>query len=198
MDLSLEPFDPTRHDQRTVADLVYSSDEDFNALVYGDRPGAVEIITACMGMDSNYYTPSRVRCAVSSDQLVGVIIDFPVAEKDAVDTASGKDFSRAMGMWSFLKRMPLLMRMGRITGGEMDEDGTYIHTLCVDASHRNAGIGSFMLKQRAEEHPRMYVHVNIENLRARRFYEKNGFRVQSEHRAILRRKEMGTVLMRRG
>lgn len=198
MGLSLEPFDPARHDQRVVADLVYSSDEDFNALVYGDRPAAVEIITACMGMRDNYCAPSRVRCAVSSSQLTGVIIDFPVAEKDAVDAASGKDFCRAMGLWSFLKRMPLMMRMGRITGGEMDEDGTYVHTLCVAASHRSAGIGSFMLGQRAEEHPKMYVHVNIENPRARRFYEKNGFRVQSEHRTVLRGEEMGTALMRRG
>ena len=198
MNLALEPFDPARHDQRAVADLVFSSDEDFNALVYGDRQKAIEIITACMGLDDNYYAPSRVRCAVSSDQLVGIIIDFPVAQKDAVDTASGKDFSRAMGLWSFLKRMPLLMRMGRITGGEMDEDGTYIHTLCVDASHRSAGIGSFMLERRAQECPRLYVHVNIENPRALKFYEKNGFRVQSEQRAILRGKEMGTVLMRRG
>ncbi len=39
--LILEEFNPARHDQRTAADLVYSADEELNALVFGDRATAI-------------------------------------------------------------------------------------------------------------------------------------------------------------
>lgn len=87
------------------------------------------------------------------------------------------------------------MKMDKITGGDMDEDGYYIHSISVSPAHRSKGIGAFMIEKLKETEKKVYLHVNINNERGQNFYKKVGFQSQSRDTIILKGKEVGTHLM---
>jgi ribosomal protein S18 acetylase RimI-like enzyme len=124
-----------------------------------------------------------------------VIVGFQVNKKSKLDTDSGKAFIKAMGFLAFIKKMPLFLRMAKITAGEMDENGYYIHTISVSPSYQGRGFGTRMIEMLAEKQNKLYLHVNVLNQRAHKFYKKVGFQPRSEDMIMCKGKEIGTYLM---
>ncbi len=173
MDISLENYDPNKHDKQTIAELIFQSDEEINSLVYGKKP--IDVITKLLEMGDNYFSSENTYTVVSEDKIVGVIVGFPVNKKSEMDKISGKAFAKAMGTFTLLKKMPLYWKMNKIVAGEMEEEGYYIHTISVKPEYQGGGIGSQMIELMGEEHGKLYLHVNSKNSRAINFYNKNGF-----------------------
>jgi len=173
MTVKLESYDPEKHDQDLLAELIFKSDEQMNTLTYGTN--AVEVIKALLTIPESYFVPDLMKVALADNDLVGVVVYFPVSRLKEIDNTAGKGFMKAMGILSFFKKMPLYMKMDRMLGGELDEDGLYIHTICVDSRKRGQGIGSEIIDLIAEENEKMYLYVNMKNDGAIRFYERNGF-----------------------
>jgi ribosomal protein S18 acetylase RimI-like enzyme len=193
MTITLEQYDPARHDQGILADLIFRSDEEINPLVYGDD--AIQVITRLLSIEGSYFSPAYTRCAMSDGQIVGVIVGFPVREKSRVDQLSGRAYIKAMGFFSFVKKLPLYLKMGKIVAGEMDEDGFYIHTISVSPTHQSQGIGSRMIEIMAEKHGKLYLHVNRDNQRAVNFYERVGFQKKFEGTITHKGRELSEFLM---
>lgn len=191
----IEPYDPARHDRRACAELIYGADADLNALVYGAGLEGVAVIEEMLGAPEGYFSPEHIRCAVLGDEVVGILVGYPVSQMKDVDATSGHDFMRAMGAWGFLKRLPMFMRMAKLTGGEMDPDGYYIHTLSISPAHQRRGIGTRLIEAAADGQSALYLHVNRENQQAIGFYEKVGFVRQSEAAIRLRGRMVGEYLM---
>lgn len=129
------------------------------------------------------------------DEIVGIISGFPVKEKEKIDKISGRAFMKTMGVFSFMRKMPLFMKMGNITGGEMDEDGYYIHTISVNSSFQGRGIGREVIKKLCEKHKKIYLHVNTNKFDAQAFYRKVGFIQKHKGTTVIKGKEIGTFLM---
>jgi ribosomal protein S18 acetylase RimI-like enzyme len=87
--------------------------------------------------------------------------------------------------------------MDKMLGGTIDDDGLYIHTLCVNSDLRGEGIGSQIIELLSRENEKMYLYVNAANEKAIRFYERNGFR--RAHRGEMRHagKQYAEYLMKR-
>ncbi|MCL0065303.1 GNAT family N-acetyltransferase [Dehalococcoidia bacterium] len=195
MGIRLENYNSEKHDKHVIANLIYESDEEMNSLAYGGQERGIKVITELMSMDNNYFSPPNIKCAIYEDEIVGVIVGFQVNKKSKLDTDSGKAFCKAMGFLAFLKKMPLFLRMAKITSGKMDENGYYIHTISVGPTHQGCGFGTGMIEMLAEQQNKLYLHVNINKQRAQNFYKKVGFRPRSKDTIILKGKEIGTYLM---
>lgn len=196
MKIDLENYDIEKHDGLTIARLIFDSDRVFNTLVYGKE--AVSVLERILRLGDNYFDSRYTRCAIHEDRVVGVLVGFPVAEKAAIDQKSGKDFARAMGLFRFLSRMPLFVRMDKMMPALVDEKGYYVHTISVDSEHRGRGFGSEIINRVASEHGTLYLHVNRDNDAAIRFYERNGFKRLAEGSMVYKGRELSQVLMGRG
>ena len=174
MTIVLEPYDPQKHDQDKITTLIFESDVVMNRLVYGEK--ALEVLRKLLNIPESYFTPEFMKCAMLNGELVGVVVSYPTPHMQAVDKHAGKGFMQALGFFNFIKRLSLYMKMEKMLGGTIDDDGLYIHTLCVDGGLRGQGIGSAIIRALAQENGKMYLYVNAVNDQAIRFYEKNGFR----------------------
>ena len=195
MATTLENCKRQKHDRQIIARLIFQSDPVFNAAVYGK--GAIRIIEGMLQLAGNYFDSRHTRCAVQEGRVVGLVVGFPLSEKRAIDQKSGKDFARTMGFFRFLSRLPLFVRMEAMMPAVEDEDGYYIHTICVDAAFRGQGLGTEMIEQVASEHGSLYLHVNRSNGAAIRFYQRNGFKRLAEGSMMYRGHELTQVLMGR-
>ena len=195
MPIELENYNSEKHDEHTVARLIFESDPVFNTLTYGKDP--VAVIEAMLRLGDNYFDSSYTRCAIHEGRIVGVIVGFPVSEKAAIDQKSGKEFARAMGFFRFVARMPLFVRMDRMMPAVEDESGYYVHTISVDAEVRGRGFGSEIIDRVASEHGALYLHVNRDKEAAIRFYERNGFKRLAEGSMMHKGHELSQVLMGR-
>jgi len=195
MKVRLEPYDRQKHDQDKLAELIYQSDEKMNTLTYGSD--ALGVIRKLLEIPESYFVPDDMKCALVEDELVSVVVYYPVSEMEAVDKVAGRGFMKAMGFWSFFKKMLLFIKMDRMLGGDLDPDGIYIHTIAVDSQMRGRGIGSEILSRIAEENEKMYLYVNMNNEGAIRFYQKNGFTQKHLGKMTHKGEEFGEYLMER-
>lgn len=195
MGVKLETFEPERHDKNAIADLIFQSDEEMNSLVYGKN--AAEVIRKLLEVPDSYFVPEYTKCALLGEKLVGVVVSYPVSQMKEVDKVAGQGFMKALGLFSFLTKMSLYTKMAKMLGGNLDRDGLYIHTLCVDSKFRGMGLGTEILAALAKENEKMYLYVNAKNQGAIRFYKKNGFNEGFHGKMKYRGKEYGEYLMER-
>jgi ribosomal protein S18 acetylase RimI-like enzyme len=173
MEIRLETYDPQKHDQDKLAELIWESDPEMNRLVYGEKP--LEVIKTLLNIPETYFLPQYTHCVMLNGDLVGVVVYYPTSKCQEVDKLAGQGFMKAMGFWGFVKRFLLYMKMEKMLGGEIDDDGLYIHTLAVDSGVRGRGIGSAVIRALEQENVKMYLYVNAGNEGAIRFYKRNGF-----------------------
>ncbi len=173
MKISLENYDPNKHEKLTISELIFQSDKEMNSLVYGKKP--IDVITKLLELGDNYFSSENTYIAVSEGKIVGVIVGFPVDKKSEMDKISGKAFAKAKGIFTLLSKMPLYWKMSKIITGEMEKDGYYIHTISVKPEYQGRGIGTHMIEMMSEEYGKLYLHVNSKNSRTITFYNKNGF-----------------------
>lgn len=80
---------------------------------------------------------------IHDGKITAVVVTFPLSEKAEIDQKSGKSFAQAMGLFPFLSRMPLFLRMEKMMPRVESSSGSYIHTISVDSEKRGGGIGSY-------------------------------------------------------
>jgi ribosomal protein S18 acetylase RimI-like enzyme len=171
--IELETYSPPKHDQDKLAELIFASDPEMNRIVYGEKP--LEVIKTLLNVPETYFLPQYTKCVMLDGELVGVVVYYPASKRQEVDRLAGQGFMKAMGFWGFIKRFFLYMKMEKMLGGEIDDDGLYIHTLAVDSRVRGRGIGSQVIRALEQENEKMYLYVNAGNEGAIRFYKRNGF-----------------------
>ena len=198
MALKLEHYNPAVHDSQLVATLIYLADQEFNAMVYGNLDEGVEAIKSMMQMEYNYFTYPHLKCAVHDGAVVGVLAGYEGKDKAKLDQVSGKAFAKAFGFWSLIRRMPTFMRMANISWKNIDHDGYMVNTLCVAPEHRGKGFGSKMLHILLSEYDKVYLDVNMSNLKGQNFYRKHGFAVHSKGMMNYKGKEVGLYSMKKG
>ena len=199
MNISMEKFNPGKHDSHLVATLIYAADREFNEIVYGNEAAGVAVIKKMMEMDHNYFTYPHVDCAVHNGEVTGVLVGFTGREKQQLDQGSAKAFARVFGFWSFLfKKIPVYMKMAKFTWNKIDEDKYLVNSLCVVPAHRSQGIGAHMLESVYEKYDKVYLDVNMHNEKALKFYQRNGFEIKSYNSIIYKGKKVGAYSIKRG
>ncbi|MBT9173571.1 MAG: putative N-acetyltransferase [Syntrophomonadaceae bacterium] len=195
--LSMEKFKPDKHDSQLVATLIYTVDPELNEMVYGSQTAGIAVIKKLLQLDGSYFSYPYLTCAVCNGEVAGVLLGFEGKEKQGVEKASAKAFVRAFGLWSFLKKLPTLMRMGRLTWKAIDDDGYFVSVLCVAPSRRGQGVGASLIKSVSAKYNKVYLDVNIKNARAQKFYAGLGFQMQGKNTLTYKGKIVGTYSLKK-
>lgn len=96
-----------------------------------------------------------------------------------------------------MKKMPFFMKLDKMMGDEMDEDGYYIHTLSVSPQYQGRGIGAAIIETLAKKYGKLYAHVNSNRKRAVKFYKRMGFIEKSKGTLEYKGNELSESLMER-
>jgi ribosomal protein S18 acetylase RimI-like enzyme len=193
--LIFENYNPQKHDKETIAKLIFESDVEMNSLVYGRNP--IKVIKALLSTPQFYFLEQYTTLALLGDSIMGIVVAYPASKRKEIDKLAGQGMIKAMGFFTFLRKMALFIRMEKMLGGEIENDGLYIHTICVDGKVRGQNIGRMLIQYLNERNPIMYLYVNADNHSAIRFYEKNGFAKKFHGTMKYKGKELGEYLMRR-
>lgn len=191
-----ESYNPKQHDKQAIARLIFESDVEMNTLVYGKNP--TKVITALLNTSKTYFLEEYTTLALLGDRIVGVVVAYPASKFKDIDKQAGQGMIKAMGVITFLRKMPLFMKMDKMLGGKIDEEGLYIHTICIDSEVRGQRIGTRIIEQLDKLNPRMSLYVNVNNKDAIGFYEKNGFEKKFHGTMVHKGKKYGEYLMIRG
>lgn len=197
MDITIERFDPARHDARDVARLIYQADPSLMRFVFGDEGAAVPVIARLVGMEHNDYAGRRVLCARSGDRVVGVIAGLTGAERMDSQKATGAEWGRALGVRGMLRALRWGPKLERTATRELAPSEYYIAALTIDESVRGQGIGSRLLAEVFRDHPVVVTDVNIAKADAIRFYERNGFALGQKMTFTHEGAELGNYQIRR-
>lgn len=198
MDISIEPFDPARHDTDTVARLIYQADPSLMRLVFGEESEAVRTIGKLVGMEHNDYSGRRIICATYDGEVVGMIAGLDGAEKQAAAKGSGKEWGRALGPLGMVRALRYGPKLEGVSTTDLDDEEFYISALTVDARHRGTGIGSRLLGEVLRDHDVVVTDVNIAKADSIRFYERHGFKVGGERTFAHKGHKIGNRPLRRG
>ncbi len=191
--IGFESYNPERHDKEAIANLIFQSDPALNSLVYGRQP--LETIKALLEIPKSYFRSEYARLAVIEDRVVGIIVAYPAAKIEEIDKLAGRGMMITMGPVAFLGKIPLFMKMKQMMGGEIDSEGGYIHTLCVDKEMRGKKLGSKFVEKLNVKYRKLYLYVNAENTAAIKFYRINGFEPIYHGRMKYRGNEYEEILM---
>lgn len=198
MSVAIEEFEPTIHDTRAVARLIYQADPSLMRLVFGGEESAVKVIARLVGMEHNEYAGSRILCARDDDQVVGIIAGLTGAARRESKSESGKEWGRALGFLGMVRAIRYGSKLEGVATTEVGNNEYYISALTVDDRYRGQGIGSTLLEHVLREHEVVVTDVNIAKADAIRFYERHGFTIQKEMTFVHKGAKVGNFQIKRG
>ena len=198
MDVTIEHFDPDRHDARAVASLIYQADPALMRFVFGDEGAAVPVIAKLVGMDHNEYAGRRVTCALDEGQLVGVIAGLTGAQRREAKKEAGREWGKALGVKGMFRALKWGTKLESVATTDIGDNEYYISALTVDERCRGKGVGSKLLAEVFRSHDVVITDVNIAKDDAIRFYERNGFAIEKKMTFEHEGTELGNYKIRRG
>lgn len=150
-----------------VVDILYEAFGDKFEVVFGCREGAGELIRSCL-------RPDRAVLAVERGRVIG-IAGLNYGGRESLD----------MSIWQLIRNLKAGALRAALLGGAFEhdpEDGEMIvDMLAVRREFRGRGIGRRLLEwvacfAKGRGYARLRLHVTDSNHRAKRFYERAGFR----------------------
>ena len=198
MDVTIERFDPDRHDAQAAASLIYQADPALMRFVFGDADAAVPAIAKLVGMEHNEYAGRRVTCALDGGELVGVIAGLTGAERRAAKKDAGREWGKALGVKGMFRALKWGPKLESVATTDIGDDEYYISALTVDERCRGRGIGSKLLVDVLRVHDVVITDVNIAKDDSIRFYERNGFVIDKKMTFEHEGAELGNYKIRRG
>jgi ribosomal protein S18 acetylase RimI-like enzyme len=163
------------HNLRDVACLIYESAPDLFSIMFGAQ--AITCLTELIQRSHNRFSHQYIHIAVINQKVVGIAILIPGDRlKDNADYAQVLKFHQQL--WLQLLQWLILRH---VLHHDYPAETFYIGNLAVAAEYRNRGIGRQLLRQciaSATGVPsKIFISVDIRNLRAQKLYESLGFRV---------------------
>jgi ribosomal protein S18 acetylase RimI-like enzyme len=192
----LETFNPRKHDAAKIAELIYDADPEFNGMIFGDRENGVKTLSCLTKTEGTFYSSPFLKVALEEGRVVGVVSGYPLAIRREAERNVGIAYVKVFGLFGFLKKLPLLLKMNRVLSGKMAKKGFYIVYLCVDEKERGKGIGTRIITELRELWPDIFLHVSRENTQAIRFYEWSNFQKIHETSRKIKEVKVGAFLMR--
>lgn len=191
----IKRFDLKSHSIQEIARLIHLADESINNLVYGCKKETLNVIQKMIKEQYSFFAPPYLKCLLMNDKLVGVLVSFDVSEKKRLEWCFSKKLPKAMGLWNFIRRLPVLFKTRNLISGDMEEEGHYICYLSIKSSYQGQGIGTYALKEMERKNKILYLHVNKENKKGKKFYDKLGFEKKEESTIKLEEKTITNYLL---
>lgn len=164
-------------DLKKVADLIYSSDNYIYPYLFDNDISVAERVLVNMMLDDTIYNYKNIRIALSSGQIIAMIITKKTPFKVSHETMIN----------CFIKaHVPVGERFAKVFNGYFkllaDElPDVYIANLAVDKIYRGIGVGRKLMQSIFEDHFTYHLEVVKANVSAVALYQKLGFDIDCEY-----------------
>jgi ribosomal protein S18 acetylase RimI-like enzyme len=198
--MKLLKLDLNKHDIKTVSEMIYETDNNLFGIFLSKEPAdAKEKLIKLIVAGKNCYGMEHVHVAEDDDgEILGILVAFRGDQIKFLEEA--RIFRDNMKFVDFFKLTFIKPVYDRITASKIDADDLYIGNLVVANGLRGQGIGSKIIEQSfiigiEKKCKRVLLDVIFENQKAKKFYEKIGFRVCGEKKLRWSSKSEGTYGM---
>ena len=178
--VTLRDATPNLDDGMAFARYLDEAAEGFFRFMFGRR--CKEIIAKAFAWPDHDLSHQNVTFAERDGEIVGMALSYSAEQHRR---SSRQTLRRAAGRWNMRPRLVLMLfaPLMRIIDSMADRD-FYIQAIAVDNELRGDGLGSILMesldeKARANGATRLALDVSANNERARRFYVRRGFAVES-------------------
>jgi len=183
--MNLIKLDLNKHDLEMVSELIYETDKNlFGTFLDKNPTNAIKKLKKLIVSGKNSYGREHVYIAEGHyGRMRGILVAFRGDEVTFIEET--KVFRDNMNFFDFLKHTLVKPVYDKITASAIENDDFYIGNLVVSNGLRGQGIGTELLKSSFQigsdkKCKRVLLDVIFENDRAKKLYERNGFKVCGE------------------
>jgi ribosomal protein S18 acetylase RimI-like enzyme len=180
--MDLVKLDLNKHDLEMISKLIYETDKNLFGTFLDKNPvNAVEKLRKLIVSGKNSYGHEHVYIAEGPDsKIMGILVAFRGNEVKFLEET--RVFMDTMNFFDFLKLTLVKPVYDIITASSIESDDLYIGNIVVVDDLRGQGIGSELLKSSFQlgnhkKCKRVLLDVIFENDKAKKLYERRGFKV---------------------
>lgn len=183
--ITLRPATP--EDASAAAPLIREAGPALFDRVFGPRPAdAVHFFERLFARSDVPFSYQSALVAVLEGEVVGLALAAPAWARRQNSWRMLYLLPRYRGLWAPLRLLPVVRAFWSATTPPPRE-AYYLSILAVRPDKRGHGIGGLLLAAVGRDAagagcPMVCLHAELDNVAARRFYARHGYRVTSEHR----------------
>ena len=171
-------MDIKKHDSHKVAELLYETDHDIFNFFYRTKSNAAIILEKLVRSGNNNIGHEHINVVTQNERVIGFLLYSTGSHNKFRDL---KFFFKNLNPIDAFRFLLIDLKDSFILS-HLEKCDFYLAGVAVDEEFRGQGVGSFILDQginmaRKRGCKRVVLDVALDNLGAKRLYEKKGFKV---------------------
>jgi len=195
LDISFGRYDLKTDDLGRTAWLFYVTDPGIMGMFFGKEKHAVPLLKELILLDHNHFSHNHILCARQNGVIVGILSGFNGKTNRVVERECGREYFKSLGLLGALRAGLVALFMQWLFKKTVSDDEFYVNNLCVAPGNRSSGIGAALLGEIFKKYDKVSLGVNVNNHRGMKFYERNGFKIESGHKINILGKTIGAYNM---
>ena len=172
----LEKLDIRKHSSQKVAELIYETDRDIFNFFYGNKASTVQILEKLVWVGENNWGHEHINVFTQDERVIGILL-YSVGHHKRGDL---KVLFKNLNIMDALRFLLIDLKDSLILS-DLKKGDFYLAGLAVDEKVRGEGVGGIMLNQainmaRQKGCERVVLDVALDNPRAKKLYERTGFK----------------------
>ncbi len=183
--MKIKKLDLNKHDIDKVSKLIYETElELFKPLFGKNQQKAQYNIKKLIINGENSFGHDFINVVtLDNDEVLGVLVSY--SGRELKENNETRTLFKALGFIEFLKLTLIGSILNKLLTSEKNDDDYYLSNISVDENHRGKGVGTFILKYalklaNEKNARRVILDVSLDNIGARKLYEKTGFKIYNK------------------
>jgi len=195
LNFSIEHFNIETDDIERTAWLFYITDPGIMGMFFGKETQSVPLLKKLIPMEYNHFSHNHIICARQNGEIIGILAGFDGSKNRIVERECAQEYLKALGFLKALRAGLVAIFMQWLFKQAVTDDEFYVNNLCVAPDNRSSGVGAALLGAVFRKYDKVSLGVNVNNIRGKKFYERNGFKVESGHKIRIFGKTIGAYNM---
>ncbi len=176
--MKFEKLDIKKHSYHKVAELLYETDRVIFNFLYRNKSNAVKILEKLVNLGENNLGHENIYVVTQDERVIGVLL-YSIGSHHKLGEL--KFHFKHLNIFDAFKFFLIGLKDSLILS-HLKKCDFYFAGVAVDEEFRRQGVGSLIMEQginRAREKgcERVVLDVSLDNLGAKKLYEKSGFKV---------------------
>jgi ribosomal protein S18 acetylase RimI-like enzyme len=178
INMKFEKLDIKKHSSHKVAELLYETDRVIFNFIYGNKAHTAQILEKLVRLGDNNLGQEHIYVVTKNELVIGVLLYFGGNHRKLGEL---KFLFKNLNLIDALRFLLIDLKDCLILS-HLKKCDFYLAGVAVDEEFRGQGVGSLILDQginmaRQRGCERVVLDVALDNLGAKRLYERNGFKV---------------------
>jgi ribosomal protein S18 acetylase RimI-like enzyme len=179
--MKFEKLDINKHNTRKVAGLLYETDRDIFNFLYRNKAKSAKILEKLVRLGGNNLGHEHIYVVSQNELVIGVLLYFAGSHHKYGEFKFLLKHLNLVDVFRFL----LIDLKDSLILSHLNKCDFYLGGVAVDEHFRGQGVGSLILDEginMAQKRgcKRVVLDVALDNLGAKRLYERTGFKVFSK------------------